>query len=398
MSNIMFFNIPAWGHTNPTLPVIRRLVARGHQVRYYSFPEFREKIQEAGACYISCEEFLPPAPKHLERKVGRDFASLVEMIADTTIRLEELVKSEIQSFRPDCIVSDSVCFWGKLFAKRYQIPLICSTTTMAFNRHTARLMKKGPAEIFRTILGFPRINRKMHLLQQHGYDSASLLSILQNDNETDTIVYTSREFQPMAETFSDRYVFIGPACLNEPIFSGMAVSRPSVSSRPLVYISLGTVLNNRIRFYRQCIRGLQDMECDVLLSVGKNTDLSLLGKLSPNVSAFPYVDQPEVLSRANVFITHCGMNSVNESLFCGVPMLLFPQHSEEAAVSSRVLQLGAGIRLRYASAKQIRRAVGKLLSDPSYTQCARRAGQDLRACGGADQACAFIEKIVERHA
>ena len=36
MSNVMFFNIPAHGHTNPTITVVEELVERGHQVRYYS--------------------------------------------------------------------------------------------------------------------------------------------------------------------------------------------------------------------------------------------------------------------------------------------------------------------------------------------------------------------------
>ena len=48
MSRIVFFNIPAWGHTNPTLEVVRELSRRGHQVCYYSFEPFREKLEEAG--------------------------------------------------------------------------------------------------------------------------------------------------------------------------------------------------------------------------------------------------------------------------------------------------------------------------------------------------------------
>ena len=37
MSRIVWFCIPAWGHTNPTVEVVRHLTARGHQVRYYTF-------------------------------------------------------------------------------------------------------------------------------------------------------------------------------------------------------------------------------------------------------------------------------------------------------------------------------------------------------------------------
>ena len=31
MSRIVFFSIPAYGHTNPTVEVVRQLVRRGHR-------------------------------------------------------------------------------------------------------------------------------------------------------------------------------------------------------------------------------------------------------------------------------------------------------------------------------------------------------------------------------
>ena len=52
MSKIVFFCIPAHGHTNPTLGVVRELVSRGHQVWYYSYNIMREKIESAGALYF----------------------------------------------------------------------------------------------------------------------------------------------------------------------------------------------------------------------------------------------------------------------------------------------------------------------------------------------------------
>ena len=52
MSKIVFFCIPAHGHTNPTLGVVKELVNRGHEVWYYSYNTFKEKIEKAGAKYI----------------------------------------------------------------------------------------------------------------------------------------------------------------------------------------------------------------------------------------------------------------------------------------------------------------------------------------------------------
>lgn len=386
MSNIMFFNIPAHGHTNPTLPVVCELVKRGHRVRYYSTSEFRDKIESTGAEYVSIEKYMPPAPEDLDKKVGKDFASLIEMVVDTTLNLDDVIKEELTVFQPDCIISDSVCFWGKLFAKKYGIPFVCSTTSMAFNRYTAKMMKQSFLEIIRMIAGMPRIQAKMNLLNEHGYNIQNFVSIIQNDNDTNTIVYTSGKFQPMVETFSDRYVFIGPSVVK--------LYPSHRKDRPQVYISLGTVLNDNIKFYRQCIMALKDMDCDVIISAGKNTDISQLGEIPQSFAIHPYVNQLEVLADTDVFITHCGMNSVNESLYYGVPMVLFPQHSEENAVAIRTEQLGAGFRLKNTSAKSIRNAVREVLANDKYRKCAKEIGEDFRQCKGAVSAAEFIEGII----
>ena len=57
MSKIVFFCIPAHGHTNPTLGVVRELISRGHQVFYYSYNMMREKIEATGATFVSCDEY-----------------------------------------------------------------------------------------------------------------------------------------------------------------------------------------------------------------------------------------------------------------------------------------------------------------------------------------------------
>jgi len=74
---IFFFSIPAHGHVNPTLPVVSELVSRGHAVRYYETPEFRERIEAAGAQFVDISPYMPPAPGNIDKVAGRDFASLI---------------------------------------------------------------------------------------------------------------------------------------------------------------------------------------------------------------------------------------------------------------------------------------------------------------------------------
>lgn len=386
MSKIVFFSIPAHGHTNPTIAVVDELVKRGHEVWYYSFYEFQEKIENAGAKFIPCDNYLPELTPDVEKKVGKDFASLIEMTADMTMSLDEKVCRELKEFQPHCIVSDSICIWGKLFAIKLDIPYVCSTTTFAMNKHTARLMKQSLKEIFRMLMGIPRINKKINLLQEKGYKVKNFISIIQNDNNTDTIVYTSKEFQPMAETFSDKYAFVGPS------FQVPEIEQIE-KKYPLIYISLGTVLNQNRHFYQNCIQALADVDCQVIMSVGEKTDIFSFGKLPDNFKIYPKVEQLEVLQQTDLFITHCGMNSISESLYFGVPSILFPLHSEEVMVANRVAELNAGKRLKSSTASSIREIVLQILNDVSYKRNAEVISKGLQKAGGASAAANKIEKV-----
>ena len=167
-------------------------------------------------------------------------------------------------------------------------------------------------------LGLGRIRRDMARLRQRGYPAEDLRQLLENRADTDTIVYTSRLFQPMTETFGDRFAFVGPSLPQVP-------PRKHRGDRPLVYISLGTVMHRRPGFYRACFRALGGRDLDVVLSVGEATDPAALGPAPGNFRVERRVDQLAVLAEADAFLTHCGMNSANEAIFCQVPTILFPQ-------------------------------------------------------------------------
>lgn len=383
MAAIFFFSLPAHGHVNPTLPLVRELTSRGHRVLYYDVEAFREKIEAAGAQFVPIDAYMPPAPEDIDRRAGKDFASLIEMAADLTLSLNERVAQDVAEHHPACVVGDSVCIWGKLLARRHGLPFICSTTTFAFNDQSARLMKRQPGEVLRMLLGMPRMARKLRQLREHGHDAPDVISLIGNDTKTPTIVYTSRLFQPMSETFGDSYAFVGPSVMQR------YPRRPH--DRPLVYVSLGTVLNNAPDFYRSALQALSGMDCDAILSIGDAVDPAALGPAPGNVRIYPRVNQLEVLAGADVFLTHCGMNSVSESLLCGVPMVLFPQHGEENAVAIRCEQLGAGLRLKRPSASCIRSALEAVLGDDRYRRAAQTVAEDFARCGGAAEAADFVE-------
>ena len=217
-----------------------------------------------------------------------------------------------------------------------------------------------------------------------GYPVKGILDIVQNDNETNTIVYTSKYFQPCAETFSDLYHFIGPSI--RPITEPYAKT-----AEKTVYISMGTINQNR-EFYRNCISVLGKTDWQVIISMGSNTDR--FEDLPENIRIYESVDQMAVLSVSDAFITHCGMNSASEGLYFQVPLVLFPQTSEQEAVAKRVEELGAGIRLKSISEEDILQALQNVLYEPDYKAKAKLVSDSFHACGGAREAREFLEGIV----
>ena len=381
---LVWFCIPAHGHTNPSLGVVKELVRAGHEVYFFSFEMFREKIEQAGGHFIGCDGYdFEMEDKENADRVGKDKAFATELLVSSTLALDEMSSEKIREIEPDIIVSDSVAFWGKLAAMKHNIPYVCSTTTFAFNRYSAAYMKETPWDILKMLAAMPRINRQIRRLQEKGYPVKGLLEIVQNDNETNTIVYTSKLFQPRSETFSDRYHFIGPSMrpITQPI---------EKTAEKTVYVSMGTVNKNR-EFYRSCMNAFGDTGWQVIVSMGTNNEH--FDYVPDNVQIYDSVDQMAVLSIADAFVTHCGMNSASEGLYYRVPLVLFPQTPEQGAVAKRTEELGAGIRLNSITPEAIRSAVSTVLSDPSYRTNAGKISDSFHACGGVSEAVAFLEEI-----
>ncbi|WP_026491943.1 macrolide family glycosyltransferase [Butyrivibrio sp. XPD2002] len=381
---IAWFCIPAYGHTNPTLGLVKALTAAGHTIYYFSFEMFREKLEDAGAIFFPCDGYdFNMEDKENADRVGKDKAFAVELLVSSTLALDEMVTEKIEELKPDVIVADSIAYWGKLAAMKHRLPFICSTTTFAFNRYSAKYMKHGLGETLKMIVEMPKVNKQIKRLQDKGYPVKGLLDIVQNDNDTNTIVYTSKYFQPCSETFSDRYHFVGPSI--RPITCEF-----KKTAEKTVYISMGTINQNR-DFYRNCIDVFGKTDYQVIFSMGTNTDH--FDNLPDNIEIYESVDQMAVLSIADAFITHCGMNSASEGLYFGVPLILFPQTPEQDAVAKRAEELGAGLRLPSIEKDDIFKSVTRIIKEKSFKEGAEKVSESFKQSGGIAEAVAFIEQI-----
>ncbi len=397
MSTVVFFNVPAQGHTNPTLPLVAELVRRGERVIYYSMPEFEAKISASGA------EFRPYRIA-MNYDLAQDTANLLGLAALLMTAAEQLLPSlldDLRALQPDYVIHDSLAVWGKYAAHALDLPVIDSISTFAFvGNGLAAALDGARMLLLRTFLqGLPQGLRAARLRQglRRRYGLAWPLTDVFSNTEAFNLVYTSREFQPGGDRFGDDFAFVGPCLAPRPDDSDFRFE--ALGDAPLIYISLGTVRNRRADFYRACLDALGDGPYAVVMSIGTETPLDALGPIPAHVIVRPRVPQLAVLERASLFITHAGMNSIHEGLYYGVPLIAVPQQPEQTAVAARVVAVGAGIHLpdAQANAATLRAAVERVLADPGYAARSRALGDTLRAAGGcpraADEVFAFKARL-----
>ncbi|MEV6651930.1 macrolide family glycosyltransferase [Streptomyces sp. NPDC051219] len=389
MSTIAFLNIAMHGRVNPTLPVVAELVRRGHSVTYHTSPAFREEIEAAGATvflYPGGDQPLPDPPTPV---------TLMEGLASTAVRLLPAVLTDLRRIRPHLIVHDNACPWGAVAARELKVPAASSFTTFAFNRHVPS-PTRGSWDLLAAATTRPG-SLQGYLRSRWGlrrrFDTSGLPRLdLGNIRQPLNLVYTSRAFQPAAEDFDQSYQFVGPSIGARPVDPSFPADR---LRDPVLYASLGTVFNANPQLLRSFATALASLGGTVIVSTGQ-TDPAALGPLPANVLARRFVPQPEVLARAALFVTHGGMNSVNEAMYAGVPMLVVPQGADQPMVARRVVELGAGLSIRTQEVTKdcVRALAGRLLHDPRFRAAAATLQVAQHEAGGYRRAADEFERYL----
>lgn len=201
-----------------------------------------------------------------------------------------------------------------------------------------------------------------------------------------TIVYTIKEFQPFGDTFDETYKFVGPSISAH--VKNRDVDFTSIEEKSPIYISLGTVFNEAIDFYKLCMKAFENSEHTIVMSIGNKTKISNLGEIPKNFIVKHYVPQTELLTYTKLFITHGGMNSTHEGLYNGVLLVVIPPSADQPAIAKQVESLGAGVQLHMneLTVEKLRESVELILNNPSYKEAALNLKESFRTSGGYKEA------------
>jgi MGT family glycosyltransferase len=403
MSRIVMTGMPAAGHVNPSLPLVRELVRRDVRVTYYTGEPFREVVERTGA------EFRPyPAGTLTADDIAEATrSSSVRVVARLLAATEALVPfllDELRADPPDAVAHDSNAIWGHMVARSLGRPTVSFMTTMlvgadAFRAQTGRewLTFLGP-----TLRDVPAVvAAKRRVVRRFGADVFPPRPAFPTPGDV-TLFPIPRWLQRPDPRIDDTCHFLGATI--DPDARGRDLDTELAAHldgpEPVVLVSLGTLHAGSTAFFRFCFDVLADLPARIVLAIGARTDPVELGPPPPNTLVRASVPQLDVLRRAAVFVTHGGMNSALEGLANGVLLVVLPQQFEQLLIGQSIAERGAAVVLRHnlsgrpVPPAELRAAVEAALTDPSRRAAAKALADTVAEGGGPAAGAAAIEGLL----
>jgi UDP:flavonoid glycosyltransferase YjiC (YdhE family) len=408
MGRFLFVVPPMADHVLPTISVGRELVTRGHRVAWTGHPD-------AVAGLLPDDALLLPVDREVPRSVRRAVAvrptrSLRGPSALKT-RWEEVllplahsmipgVRTAVDEFAPDVIVSDQQALAGGAVAQVLRVPWVTTTTTAVEQAHPLGTMPL----VARWIRGL-----LLDLMVDVGVPDDEAVAVDPRFSPHLVLSFTAEVLAGRPDGGLDcgagavragRHEFVGP-CLDEH-----AVEAPFawtwLDGRPLVVVSTGRpgavgAADNGAgrmgdRFVRLAIDALAGMDVQAVVVAPDDR----VPDPPANVVITPDVPSSALLALAATVVTHGDHATVGRGLGHGVPLVVVPLHDDQPVVAQQVVDAGAGVRVRHGGLDvgRLRRAVGSALFDPGLRAGAAKVRDALSRAGGPRRAADRIEDLM----
>ena len=393
MATIAFFNLPARGHLNPTLPVVKELVELGHDVHYFIGGEYRELVEDAGSMFHPLPSLNRPSGHSLSR--APDDKQIALMPFAMGYQAPEVVPqlvAELRTLKPECLVYNTLSLWPRLAAHILDVPTVGFRPYHGLRGHRSVSPPFGSGEIANLAVATDR--RLAALLSSYKMPPLALADLVSQTADL-TLMFIVKALQHNAEAFDERFLFIGPSFINGEPEPWPFPNGPGKRLRR-AYVSLGTIRNDDPAFYRECLSAFSADEWEVVMSVGEQVNMETLAPIPENFLVAGSVRQTSVLPHTDVFVTHGGLNSVMESLRFGVPMVLVPSIREQKLTASRVQALGFGIVLERdaVTAASLLHHASSLAGNATVISRLRAMIGEVNASGGYKRAAKAIANYI----
>ncbi|MEV5434037.1 macrolide-inactivating glycosyltransferase [Streptomyces sp. NPDC052701] len=388
-AHIAMFSIAAHGHVNPSLEVIRELVARGHRVTYAIPPVFAEKVAETGAEVKPWNSTLP-SPDDDPEDWGTTLLDNMEPFLDDAIQALPQLIAAYEGDEPDLVLHDITSYPARVLAHRWGVPAISlSPNLVAWEGYEEEVAEPMWAEPRKTERGRAYYARFRAWLEENGIAEHPDPFV---GRPARSLVLIPRVLQPNADRVDETvYTFVG-ACQGDRTAEG-GWQRPAGAEK-VVLVSLGSAFTKQPGFYRECVKAFGDLPgWHLVLQVGRHVDPAELGEVPANVEVRSWVPQLAVLKQADLFVTHAGAGGSQEGLATATPMIAVPQAVDQFGNADILQALGVArhVPAQDATAKTLRAAALALVDDPEVARRLKDVQAEMAEEGGTRRAADLIE-------
>jgi len=415
MLSVLICTTPVHGHVAPTLAVARNLAAAGHDGRVLTGARYRDAVESAGARWIP----LPAEADYDDRAMDAAFPGRVGLTGVAAARwdLQHIFlepapaqlragDEQLRAQHTDVVLAESMFLGGMLLLCRPAgerppvvnlgiVPLgLRSRDTAPFALGIPPL--PGPVGRARNAFlswtterfVFSELQRTGERMVREIVGSELREAVMNYPALADAVVqFSVPEFEYPRSDLRTPVHFVGPVSLADASTTALPEWWDEIEheTRPIVHVTQGTVANAHLEdLVLPTLEALADRDVLVVATAG-GRDLPA-GSLPANARIASFLPYDRLFPRLSALVTNGGYGGVHYALAHGVPILATGNTEDKAEVAARVAWSGAGLRLqprrgRLAPAP-LRRAVDRLLAEPSFAQHARRIGDAIAAAPG----------------
>jgi UDP:flavonoid glycosyltransferase YjiC (YdhE family) len=377
------FNVAGgYGHLYPIVPLAQALIDAGHDVAVAIPEHFADTVRQVG---LDCIPLAAPgvsdpsdeykAQQQNRLPVERGRVALGRYLDHALVQLPALGAAAVE-WRADVLVRETTAFTSWLVGELLGLPV----AVFDFAPTAPKLLAATAGDLFertRDAAGLPpdpmlrTLRRWLHL------------------------VAAPPGWFPAASLGESTHLFQPPADVGRHAQAPQWLARRK-SSRPFVYVTLGTFFNSTPGLFDVVFQVLADEPVEALATVGRDIDPGSLRWVPPNVRVERFLPQASILPWIDAMISHGGYGTLMGALRHGVPVVSMPlAASDDTPNAQRIAALGAGIALTEdaRSGDAIRAALRAVLTKPAYRDSARRIARSIEELPPLSAAVDLLERL-----
>jgi zeaxanthin glucosyltransferase len=412
---IAFVALPAPGHLNPTTALARQLQSRNHDVVLISLPDSESYVSAAGFAFIPyCEAaFTTGAANEIRRQMsklqGEDGVRFTVEAQGQMMRAAlSSLPAALATARAEAVVLDAYQYYVEVVPMSLGLPYVHVSNALYFDYSGYAPLciydwphETTPAALARNrkgVANFVRMLKQANAAVRDYAERAGLKIDWDDPGSTlsplASITQVPRAFDFESSHWPSQFHHTGP------FHDGKGREKVDfpwerLTGEPLIYASMGTVLNGRAEAFRTIVAALtKHKDLQLVLSVGDRVEPEQIGPAPNNAIIVKRAPQLELLKRASVCVTHAGLNTVLESLAQGVPQVAIPVTFDQPGVAARIADKKTGLvtSLDKLSAEHLSTLLNEVLSNPTYRANARKLQKAIATANGLSVAADLIEE------